>query len=321
MTSRWAMGTILPQTSNARASARVILTFVGSIDPDCRWTTVGDLMAVYNVASELRIRGFAVDIAWRGSLHDLSPYCVDPDAVDARCYAAMVFVCGPLHAAFAPLFAKFAQVKRIAVGVSIPPGFDPLKFVHAFLPRDSGVQITFDLALANVGYPHLSLPATARLRQVGICLVGPQGEYGDSDGHGLAAQLVNSACEDQQKIRVNTLLDHGRALPASVELDVQCSAVLVTTRMHGALLALYHGVPVVALDQIKGSAKVSRMLRAAGHPVLNAWETNRETLHDAISRRLAGDAACDPLAVRDNIIGASRRALASSIDFVTSQLG
>jgi len=136
----------------------------------------------------------------------------------------------------------------------------------------------------------------------------------------MAAELIHAACRDFETVSVNTLLDPKRPLPASTEVDLQCSQVLVTTRMHGALLALYHGVPVVALDQIKGGAKVSRMLAAVGCPVLNAWGLAHETLSKTIRVRMLGEAGCDMVAIRRRIIERSRIMLASSVEFVLGHM-
>ena len=42
--------------------------------------------------------------------------------------------------------------------------------------------------------------------------------------------------------------------------------VVVTTRLHGLVLALKNGVPAVAVDPIRGGAKVCRQAEALGWP-------------------------------------------------------
>jgi polysaccharide pyruvyl transferase WcaK-like protein len=204
--------------------------------------------------------------------------------------------------------------------VTLPPDVDVGGLVDACLVRDSDAATNFDLALADIGYPHLVVPARARRHQLGVCLVGRQYEYGDCDGHQMAAESIDAACAGLDRIFVNTLLDTGRPLPASTEVDLQCAQVLVTTRMHGALLALFHGIPVVAVDQIKGGAKVSRMLASLGCPVFNAWAVGHERLSEVIGQRMLGQAGCDMVVVRQRIIERSRSMLSSCLEFVLEHM-
>lgn len=44
--------------------------------------------------------------------------------------------------------------------------------------------------------------------------------------------------------------------------------VVVTTRLHGLVLALRTGTPVIAVDPVAGGAKVSAQARAVGWPAL-----------------------------------------------------
>ena len=70
-----------------------------------------------------------------------------------------------------------------------------------------------------------------REKQIEVCLVGKQGEYGDQYGHVAAENLVESAVGEYKVKSVQTLLDPSRPTPYSVELDLQCSSILITTRM------------------------------------------------------------------------------------------
>ncbi len=104
---------------------------------------------------------------------------------------------------------------------------------------------------------------------------------------------------DARHERVHQLIDHVlRALDvAVVEVDtrvdprnevgrraVDVEAVLAdvdavaTTRMHGLVLALRHGVPAVAVDAGPGGAKVSRQGAVLGWPAVQTVDAQSELL-------------------------------------------
>jgi polysaccharide pyruvyl transferase WcaK-like protein len=45
---------------------------------------------------------------------------------------------------------------------------------------------------------------------------------------------------------------------------------VVTTRLHGLVLALKHGVPAVAIDPVIGGAKITQQARAVGWPAVHS---------------------------------------------------
>ncbi len=44
--------------------------------------------------------------------------------------------------------------------------------------------------------------------------------------------------------------------------------IVVTTRLHGMVLALKNGVPAIAVDPIVGGAKITQQARAINWPIL-----------------------------------------------------
>ena len=73
---------------------------------------------------------------------------------------------------------------------------------------------------------------------------------------------------------MDTRLAHGNwrnpATAAQVEAVIGRVDVVVTTRLHGLVLALKHGVPALAVDPVAGGAKVAAQAAAWGWPVLLA---------------------------------------------------
>lgn len=299
---------------------RVLLSFFGTIDKKGNVTTIGDLMAIYNVALWLRPHVQKVDVGWNGNLFDLNPLCVSTDDLNKKDYDAMVYVCGPLTAGHRNFFSQFSSIKKIAIGVSITAAANPGELVDAVYIRDSNSESNFDLALADVGYPHFKAHPKIRDDRIAICLVGDQAEYGADDGYEKAANIVDRATEGYRTVPVQTLLDPSRPIPAGVELDLQSGSSLITTRLHGALLAIYHDVPVISVDQIKGGAKVSRLLSKLDWPVLNAWNTSSDHVFSQLVQYRATHPSDHLKHSRNLLIKHSRLALEQAVAFILDEL-
>ena len=81
----------------------------------------------------------------------------------------------------------------------------------------------------------------------------------------------------------------GLRSPAEVESLIARMDVVVTTRLHGLVLALKNGVPAIAVDTVAGGAKVTRQAEALGWShVYPAEGLEPETLAAALDE-LAGD--------------------------------
>ena len=82
---------------------------------------------------------------------------------------------------------------------------------------------------------------------------------------------------------------------------------VVTTRLHGLVLALRAGVPAAAVDPIAGGAKVAAQARAVGWPhVVTSDEVDDKTLRRVL------DACLEPAAGKLALDCAERRGSGSS---------
>jgi hypothetical protein len=236
--------------------------------------TAGDALAASAVSEVLTGAEIAHDLAWSPVLY---PEKISLDDVDPADYTHMVFVCGPVHGPqVADLHRRFAACRRIAVGVSVIDPADP-------------AVTGFDLVLARDGRGEFrrDLSAAAPLRQVpvaGVVLAFGQGEYEDRRRHESVAERVTSWLHgvDCSRVQLDTRLDsRDWRLPVTAEqfTSVVCRMdVVVTTRLHGLVLALRCGVPALAVDPVTGGGKVTAQARAWGWPaVLPAEQAIEET--------------------------------------------
>jgi hypothetical protein len=177
-------------------------------------------------------------------------------------YSHLVLACGPVgpDLAVARIVERFAGCRRVAVNVSMvgDPSWQPFDHV---LARDGSGDARPDLSLAA---PAASVPVVARVE------VHAQGEYADARpdvAHAAFDRLL--ASRPAAAFAVDTRLDPevpGRRAPAETEALIGRADVVLTTRLHGLVLALRQGVPVVAVDPIVGGAKVLPQAQALGWP-------------------------------------------------------
>ena len=222
--------------------------------------TAGDLLTRDLVCRWLEEAGHAFDVA-------LAPPFVggvDWLTVDPSRYSDVVFVCGPFGNGWPipELLERFAGRRLIGVNVSMLDPIDTWNPFDLLLERDSSVCSRPDLTM---------LTSAARVPVVGIVLVHDQKEYrnGLHDAANAAiARLI--ASRPMAIVRIDTRLDTnatGLRTAAEVESLIARMDVVVTTRLHGLVLAIKNGVPAVAIDPIVGGAKVLRQATALQWPM------------------------------------------------------
>jgi len=229
--------------------------------------TAGDLMACDLACEWLRKAGHTVDVA-------LAPPFqggVDWRAVDAQEYSHLVFVCGPLKDSEVAreLLGKFAHCHKTGLNLSM---LDPLEQWNPFdllIERDSNQAVNPDVTM---------LSRAPKVPVVGLMLVLPQNEYKDRGRHKLANQALRRliASREMAVVNIDTRLDEnstGLRTAPEVESLIAKMDVVLTTRLHGTVLSLKNGVPVVAVDAIAGGAKVTSQSREIGWPMCFGIET------------------------------------------------
>jgi hypothetical protein len=111
---------------------------------------------------------------------------------------------------------------------------------------------------------------------VGVCLVEA---YGYPEG---AVDRANSAIsslltsKEMAVVAIDTRLDRnavGLRTPSEMEALVARMDVMVTTRLHGMVLALKNGVPVVAIDPQTNGGKILRQAKTVGWPFVLREDT------------------------------------------------
>lgn len=177
-------------------------------------------------------------------------------------YTHLLFACGPVarELPVGDLIERFAHCRRVAVNVSLL-GDPPWQPFDLLIERDGPQMTRADLALAA---PTKTAPLVA------LVPTTPQLEYPTSrpqDAHSAFDRLL--AGREAAVYAVDTILDAnapGRRSASEVTALISRADLVLSTRLHGLVLALSQGVPVVAIDSVPGGAKVIAQARTLGWP-------------------------------------------------------
>ncbi|WP_199486920.1 polysaccharide pyruvyl transferase family protein [Actinomadura logoneensis] len=243
--------------------ARVLVTgWPSFVDGEA---TAGDVLAMEAVHGELDAMGLPYDTAWSPVFR---PGALSLDDADPARYTHLVFACGPLHGPqVEALHGRFAHCRRIAVGVSVLDPDDPaVTGFDLVIPRDApGAEPGPDLA---------ARPVVPDVPVVGVVLAPGQAEYGTRRRHERIREELTGwlGRRDCARLPIDTRLDPAdwrlATTPAELESVLRRCDMVVTTRLHGLVLALKNGVPALAVDPVGGGAKVTAQARAWAWPAV-----------------------------------------------------
>jgi hypothetical protein len=189
---------------------------------------------------------------------------VDWRSVEARQYGHVVFVCGPFGNGWpvTDFLARFAGSRLVGVDLSMLQSLDEWNPFDLLLERDSSRAARPDLVF-------LSAPSPVPV--VGLVRVHPQKEYQERSAHEAADALLDQllATREVAVVPIDTRLDRnatGLRTAGEVESLIARVDVVLTTRLHGLVLALKNGLPAVAVDPVRGGAKIRRQAETLGWP-------------------------------------------------------
>jgi hypothetical protein len=242
--------------------------------------TAGDLIARDIVCNWLREACIPYDIAVAGPFQ--IPGGVDWRKVDPSLYTNVIFVCGPFGNGWpiTEFLAFFSKSRLIGVNLSLLESLDSWNPFTLLYERDSSVANRPDITF--YGSPP-SVPV------VGVVLAHKQKEYGKRALHEKANSAIDRllSSRDASIVHIDTALENnkgGLRTPAEVEALIARMDLVVTTRLHGTILALKNGIPVIPIDPISDGAKITQQVKTIEWPVLfNAELLEDKALSDAFA--------------------------------------
>ena len=222
-------------------------------------------------AISCRATSCATGCATQAGLYDVARSRAVHRGVDWRCaepmkYSDVAFGCGPFGNGD-PLISVLDHFKgRRLTGVNLSM-LDPLDAWNPFdllLERDSSAGSKPDLTF---------LSSAPRVPVVGVILIDNQTEYGKRDRLREANEAIHrlAASRPMAAVPIDTRLDDNKAglrTPEEVESLIVRMDLVLTTRLHGTVLAIKNGVPAIAVDPVAGGAKIHRQCETIGWPMV-----------------------------------------------------
>jgi len=216
--------------------------------------TAGDLLTCELVREWLEQAGYSCEVAVAKPFNG----GVSLRSAVAESYALAVFVCGPFERKEleSEFLGRFSSCYVIGLNLTMPTPLDLWNPFDLLIERDSSVRSHPDLVFTS---------KSRQLSVVGRCLV--------ENYSGAICAMANAAIDRLSNSRemvvvpIDTRLDTnstGLRSPAEIESLLARMDVVVTTRLHGMVLALKNGVPVVAIDPEAGGAKIIRQAQTIG---------------------------------------------------------
>jgi polysaccharide pyruvyl transferase len=221
---------------------------------------VGDVLAKDLVCEWLDLAGVVYDVALAPPLTG----GVDYFSVDPARYSHLIFVCGPFYKS--NLLQRFEGCHRIGINLSMVEPVDSWNPFDLLLERDSSAATRPDITF---------LSSVPRVPVVGLVL----GRMDENAGRpGSSYQIANAALQqlvesrDMSAVPIDTRLD----IPTTgsfrtareIESLIGRMDVVLTTRLHGLVLALKNGVPAIAIDPIPQGDKIRRQAEILGWPLI-----------------------------------------------------
>lgn len=258
------------------------------------FSTVGDIEVLEEVEQLLSAQKTPFDVApyYKGLRRGNDSWLILNDVIPEK-YTHLIVVCGPF---WRQNFIKhrfdldrFAHCTRIGVNLSMIEDLAAYNPFDVLIGRDNSLETRPDLSFLN----------QADKRGVAaLCYVTQQNEYGDRQRLGEAVEMLRALAE-RNNLAVLELdtewprFRNGNRFASPSDFESVCARVdvMLTTRLHGTVLALKSGVPAIALDAIVGGGKVSKQCAAIGWSECYAADTvTAAELDAALARCLRPEA-------------------------------
>lgn len=231
------------------------------------FSTVGDIEVLREVERQLGASPMQWDVApLANGMVRFDPNWFDVRSVDPGGYTHLFVVCGPFWRDYYLRkgidLDAFAHCTRIGVNLSMIDDVNSYNPFDRLIGRDNN-----NWSRADISFLH----EPSKMPVAGLCLVRAQREYGDRQRHDKAGDLLRRLAyrNGVAVIELDTEWPgernaNGIASPGQFESVCGRLDVMLTTRLHGTVLSLKNGVPVIAVDAIAGGGKVLRQASAIG---------------------------------------------------------
>lgn len=249
--------------------------------------SAGDMIARDIVCNWLREANVTYDVA----VADPFPFQggVNIESADPSKYTDVLFVCGPFGngSPITEMLSRFAHCRLIGVNLTLLHTLEQWNPFTLLYERDSSRQSNPDIAF---------FASPSKVPVVGKILIEGQAEYGKRDISKMAHKAIELFIQSREisVVNIDTVLENNKGSlrsPGEIESLIAKMDVVITTRLHGTVLALKNGVPVIPIDPVEGGAKISRQVKAISWPLLLQGDNlNDKLISDAFTYCLTEEA-------------------------------
>ena len=270
------------------------------------FSTVGDVEVLRQTERQLQTLGIAYDVTpYTDAREAVNSTWLNRFALDPTRYSHLFVICGPFTPAMAvqheSIFGRFKHCVHIGVNLTMVEPLSAFNPFEVLLERDSDRTVRADLSFRE---------APSRVPVVGLCLTGFQKEYGDRHRGALAEEKLRRliATSGAAFIEMDTSVPAATnrfGLSNAAQFESICSRldVMLTTRLHGMVLALKNGIPTIAIDPVSGGDKVTRQAHKLGwDEVFDPDQVSHMDLLSALERCLSEAGRADARLVRESAI-------------------
>jgi hypothetical protein len=224
--------------------------------------TAGDLLCRDVVSGWLQRAGLSFDVAHAPPFEG----GVDWRMVDPASYTHVIFVCGPIGNGppVTELLHRFSGSRLVGLSLTMLESLETWNPFDFLWERDSTDTSRPDISFLSDG---------KKVPVVGLIRIDTQPEYGERNLAVKANEALDRlvASREMSVVPIDTRLDTnntGQRTAAEIESLVAKMDIVLTTRMHGMVLAIKNGVPALVIDSVAGGAKISRQARTIGWSVV-----------------------------------------------------
>ena len=258
------------------------------------FSTVGDVEVLRQIERRLDALGLDYDVSpYTDASLPVDTFWLDKHMLDPTRYTHLIVICGPFTPEMAvqhdSIFGRFQHCVHIGVNLTMVRSIQDFNPFEVLLERDSDRTVRADLSFREV---------SARVPVVGLCLASAQREYGGRRRGDLAAKKLRRLIQNTGAafIEMDTSVPveiNRFGLSSGSQFEAICSRldVMLTTRLHGMVLALKNGIPAIAIDPVAGGDKVTRQAQKLGwDEVFDADLASEEDLAAALDRCFSEEA-------------------------------
>lgn len=270
------------------------------------FSTVGDVEVLRQTERQLQALGMAYDVVpYTDARQSVDRTWLNRFALDPSRYSHLFVICGPFTPSMAiqheSIFGSFKHCVHIGVNLTMVEPLATFNPFEVLLERDSDRAVRADLSFRE---------APSRVPVIGLCLTGFQREYGDRHRGELAEQKLRRLIERSGAafIEMDTSVPtetNRFGLSNAAQFESICARLdaMLTTRLHGMVLALKNGIPTIAIDPVAGGDKVTHQAQKLGwNEVFDPEQASDDDLRAALDRCLSDAGRSNAQLVRDRAI-------------------